>query len=74
MTFSVCVCVGKSFQWIFTTALAENVLDIQTVEQSHCVVVISISVLKVKHKDCMRETGHLHFSYYVGSTEWRGPR
>ena len=70
----VCVCVVKSFQWILTTALAEEVLDVETVEQSNCVVVISSSVLEVKHKDCMPETGHLHFSNNVGSTEWKGPR
>ena len=75
MTVSVCDCVYvvKSFQWICTTGLAENVLDVQTVEQSHFVM-ISSSVLEVKHKDCMPETGHLHFSNNVGSTEWKGPR
>ena len=75
---SVCVCVCScvyvcGFQWIFTTALAENVLDVRTVEQSHCVV-ISSSVLEVKLKDYKPETGHLHFSNNVGSTEWKGPR
>jgi len=74
VTVSVCVCMVKSFQWIFTTVLAENVLDVHTVEQSYCVVVISSSVLEVKHKDCMPETGHLHFCNNVGSTEWKGPR
>lgn len=73
MTVSVCVYVVKSFQWIFRTALAENVLDLQTVEHSHCIVVISSSVLEVKHKDCMPETGYLHFSNNVCSTEWKGP-
>jgi len=47
-----CQCVRAcvfGFQWIFTTALAENVLDIRAIEQSHCVV-ISSSVLDVKLK------------------------
>ena len=75
MCVCVCVylCVVKSFQWIFTTALAENVLDVQSVEQSNCVV-ISSSVLEIKRKDCMLERGRLHFSNNVGSTEWKGPR